>query len=283
MPRRITAAERQRMLRLAREGARQSEIMEKLSIGDRRTIKRNLAIAEEEEKLERVRERQLEEATTAHMAEIRGVIKRWKDNIQVSSFAIGVDALVSCRSLEREQLFNCLKAHLPLESLWRNYENWKDKHVNYVGWGKRLLEDVMKQGEAKMKLGRRNYHYQGAKLTERFANPMVERLDTIISGEKPRAFEFSWREEVGEEGQRFMALYVDGADVMIVERGKSKGEGYERRYQEIFDECVENHIKKLFTELSMLKDKIEAELEDILIHRTYIRYECKLCPGRLLR
>lgn len=280
---RVTAAQRETMFRLATDGVSHAEIMKRLNIWDIRTLKRNLKIAEEEVKLQRVRERQLEEAIAAHMIEIRELIKRWKDNIHLSEFAISVDALISCRTLERERLFNCIKEHLPFESLWRIYEDWKDKHVNYVGWGKRLLEDVLEQGEVKIKLGRRNYYYQGAKLTEKFANPMVERFDALIMGEEPRAFEFSWREVVGEEGQLLMALYVGEEDVMVVEGAEAKDQGYERRYQEIFDDCVENHLKKLFTELSALKDKIEAELEDVLIHRSYIEHQCKLCPGRELK
>lgn len=283
MPGKVTAAQREIMLRLAREGVSQSEIMKRLNIWDRRTLKRNLKIAEEEEKLERVREKELEEATAAHMAEIRGVIEKWKDSIQMSQFAIGTEALVACRNIERGALFQCMKEHLPSESLWRDYELWKRRHVKYIGWGKELLEDVVKQGETKMKLGMRNYYYSGAKMTERFVNPTVERLDGLLIGEEPRAFEFRWEEEVAEREQRLMVLYVDGEDVLMVEAGKAKGEGYERRYQEVFDECVENHIKKLFSDLSRLKDKMEVELDEILIHRAYIFHQCKLCPGRELR
>lgn len=283
MPGRVTAAQRKTMLKLSREGISHTEIMKRLNVWDRRTVKRNLELAEEEEKLERVREKELEEATTAHMAEIRCLIEKWKDSIQMSPFAIGVDALVQCRNIEREPLFNCMKEHLPSKSLWRDYELWKRTHVSYIGWGKKLLEDVVKQGEAKMKLGRRNYYYQGTKLTEKFANPTIEALDAILTGEKPRTFEFSWQDVASEEGQRLMALYVNGEDVMIVETGKAKGEDYERRYQELFDECVERHIKKLFSDLSGLEDEMEVELDEILIHRTYIFHQCKLCPGRLLR
>lgn len=280
MPGRVTEDQRKTMLRLTREGLSQSEIMKRLNIWDSRTIKRNLKIAEGEEMLERVRERELAEATSAHMNEIRSVIERWKDNIQTSPFAIGVDALARCRNLEREKLFDCIKGHLPFESLWRDYRDWKDMHVHYIGWNMRLLNDVAKQGEVKMKLGMRNRYYHGAKLTEKFAYPMIERLDDIIAGEKPRAFEFSWREMVGEEGQRLMALCIDGEDVMVAERGKAEGEGYERRYQEIFNECLENHINKRFTDLSTLRDKIEARLEEILISRAYIEHRCRLCPGQ---
>lgn len=285
MAKKITTSERKKLLKLYREGATYTRIMAENYIGDLRTLKRHLAIAEEEEKIERVEERQLQEATTRHLADIRRAIEKWREYIQASDFAISEDALVHCRHIEEEAIFDCIKQHLPFESLWRDYEDWKRGHIKYVGWGKRLLEDVVRQGETKMKLSRRNDYYRGARLTGKFVNPMIERLEAILSGENPRAFEFRWQEMVNQEGEGIMVLYVDGEDVMVVKPGESPEQGYERwgyerRYQEVFEDCVEMHIRKLFKDLSILEHRLQRQLEEILIRQDYICYSCTLCPGR---
>ncbi|MCK4402564.1 MAG: hypothetical protein KAV98_02175, partial [Dehalococcoidia bacterium] len=276
MPGRITPSQRKRMLRLHRDGATYAEIMKSFGIWDQRTMKRHLELAEEEERTERVRRRRLEDATAEHMAEIRELIIKWKDSIKLDAFKIGQDTLTDCRNVEEGPLFKYLGEHLPFKSLWADYEAWKEKHAQYIDLGENLLEDLVKEGETKMELRVRGCDYPGSRLTPEFEKPMVKRLGLTLAGEKPVAFHFSWQEATAQTGRAVMILCVDGENVIVVKTNGDKQKEYEKRYREVFDDCMQGdmmgRMKKLFNALCTLKDKIQRQLEEILVRRDYIRY-----------
>lgn len=270
------------MLRLHRDGATYTEIMESFGIWDQRTMKRHLELAEEEERTERVRRRRLEDATAEHMAEIRELIIKWKDSIKLDAFKIDQDTLTDCRNVENEPLFKYLGEHLPFKSLWEDYEAWKEKHAQYIDLGEKLLEDLVKEGETKLELRVRGSAYSGSRLTPEFEKPMVKRLGLMLAGEKPGGFHFSWQEATTQTGRAVMTLCVDGENVIVLKTNGDKQREYERRYREVFDDCMQGdttgRMKKLFDDLCTLKDKIQRQLEEILVRRDYIRYSGKLCP-----
>ncbi|GAI58076.1 unnamed protein product, partial [marine sediment metagenome] len=77
-------------------------------------------------------------------------------------------------------------------------------------------------------------------------------------------------------------LCVDGENVIVLKTNGDKQKEYERRYREVFDDCMQGdtmgRMKKLFNDLCTLKDKIQRQLEEILVRRDYIRYSGNFCP-----
>ena len=159
------------MLGLHRDGATYTEIMKSFGIWDRRTMKHHLELAEEEERIQQVRRRTLEDATVEHIAEIRELIIKWKDSIKLDAFKIDQDTLTGCRNVEREPLFKDLEEHLPFKSLWVDYWTWKERHAQYIDLGEKLLEDLVKEGEKKLGLRVRDWAHHGSRLTPEFEKP----------------------------------------------------------------------------------------------------------------
>ena len=282
MPGRITPSQRERMFRLHRDGATYTEIMKSFGIWDRRTMKHHLELAEEEERTEQVRRRTLEDATVEHIAEIRELIIKWKDSIKLDAFKIDQDTLTGCRNVEKEPVLKYLGEHLPFKSLWADYEAWKEKHAQYIDLGEKLLEDLLKESETKLELRVRGCAYPGSRLTPEFEKPMVRRLGLTLAGEKPGGFHFNWQEATTQTGRAVMVLCVDDENVIALRTNGDTQKEYEKRYQEVFDDCMQGdtmgRMKKLFNDLCILKDKIQRQLEEILVRRDYIRYSGRLCP-----
>ena len=70
MPKRIASEQRREMLRLYRKDMTYAQIMDKMGIGDLRTLKKHLALAQEEERLQQAEAGILGDAEAKHLDEL---------------------------------------------------------------------------------------------------------------------------------------------------------------------------------------------------------------------
>jgi hypothetical protein len=152
MPKRITGAQRKEMLRLYREEKTYAQIMDKMGIGDLRTLKKHLAVAEEEERVLQAEARILEDAQAKHLDEIRALIERWRDEIGVPAPGLDVFWVAphcqEIRQIEEDLLFEGVKEHLPFDGLWGDYDMWRQEIEKYVA----MLYEAPEGGEDEPRL-----------------------------------------------------------------------------------------------------------------------------------
>lgn len=283
MAKRLTAYERRKLLARVDEGARFGELGEEFGVRDRRTLERHLRLAEQESEAKLVRREILKDALQEHLDEVRELIRNWRDSIRLDEFAIGEDTLAGCRNVERELLFECLKKHLPFHTLWRDYEVWKRKHEGYIAQGKRLREKIFEEGRRELGLEVKDYSLLESCLAKDLDKTMLDPLGAVLLGQEPGPFHSKWKRSTSGKGE-VNRLYMGLEEISALQiMGHSQG-AYVEKYEKVFDVVVQSEAmtatKRLFTDLRELEGKIHRSLDDVLLRRDYVLYECWLCPGR---
>ena len=108
----ISSQMRHRMLiDLEERGFSDKELKEKYGIVDNRTLKKHLGLAEMEREAREARIKILAENQSQHLAEIRKIIEKWKDNLRVPPYhAISLETSSRPTAiLEQDLLFLSLK------------------------------------------------------------------------------------------------------------------------------------------------------------------------------
>jgi len=141
------------MLELHRASETDTKIMDRFGIGDRRTLKKHLALAEEEEKQRQAGIKIIEDAQAKHLDEIRGLIERWRKCIGVPPLGLDLSWLAAVYrelwKIEHDPLFEGVKEHLPFETLWTDYDTWKQKREEYLAIGWTLPEEINPKAKTK--------------------------------------------------------------------------------------------------------------------------------------
>jgi hypothetical protein len=153
MPGKITPSKRKRMLALHRDGTTDTKLMETFTISDRRTLKKHLALAEHEEKQRQAGIKIIEDAQAKHLDEIRELIERWRKRIAVPPLGwdpvwLAADSQ-EMRKIEHDPLFEGVKEHLPFETLWTDYDTWKQKRKEYLAIGLTSPEEINPKAKTK--------------------------------------------------------------------------------------------------------------------------------------
>ncbi len=141
--------QRKRLLEASQQGLSNTALKEKFAIGDNRTLKKYLQIAEQEAEIEIIRLGIIKENMVEHLDEVLALIKQWKKTLAASRFERIYLSMVPVptQNIEEDPLFSSLKEHLPNSSLWRDYNRWKNNVRTYVEGCQEIMRGIKTEGE----------------------------------------------------------------------------------------------------------------------------------------
>jgi len=222
-----------------------------------------------------------------HYSELRAVVQEWKDNIYTSQIdEIELDEIddklimpFSKHDYQFDPLFDCLREHLPFQTLWENQHLWIREIPDYFECCKRLQKGILEDKRVSELMLR-------YPKWEQIIKPILECIATQSRGEEAELINIP-DPETGEikPFQQVTMEPVEGSLKRIShtqrqETVKVVGLRYVDpdicRYY--MDSEVANEVIQRFTELKGLEEEIKASLSAILIQRSYISTKCKLCP-----
>ena len=89
------------------------------------------------------------QARDEHNTEIRALIEQWKLEMKtprIDEMFLNIEGEVqlnySTHDYQFNPLFECIKEHLPVDELWRNYAQWKDKFMKYFQTCTKLIKII---------------------------------------------------------------------------------------------------------------------------------------------
>jgi len=297
MAKKLTIFDREKLLKARERGLTDSEIKAQFGITDDRTLRRHLKLAKQEQEASIAKAQILQEALRDHLAEIRQLIENWKAGIRIQPVDVHPDAMAgSITFVQSSWLFGSLKSHLPIPSLWRDYNRWEGKYKLYIANCKKLREEIQKQAFTQLKLDFASDSSTSSHLTSGLINWILGHIQDKLRGKDMTEVKFSWK-DVGisvKEGvlkgkQMFSPPKEAWIFLEIFGQHDVDTKFYENRVQALLDFCLSSEtvasLSTLFADLNALEPKIHNNLEEILLRRDYILYTCSLCPGqpRLLR
>lgn len=268
------------MLDLHRSGVSADEIMERFKMGDRRTLRRHLRLAEVEEGMQGGAERLVQEAVGRHMEEVCNLVESWLGILHKDAFGVAQETLEGCGRLEDDPLFDGLRKHLPFEDLWRDYELWKELLEERLVCAADLVREMRTRGEERIGLPVRSGHSSGARLSPGFARPVLGCLSAELNGGAPQALRCEWRGD-GQHGRHALAvLAVNGRRVLTVEDSPKRRAECERGYREVVGECEPSmsRVRDLCRQVRLVGFRLRRRVQRILRQRDFIHYRCDLCP-----
>lgn len=144
MAKKLSYYDRKRLLEARQTGLSDAKLKEKFGIADKRTLYRQLKLAEQEEEVKAVKLEILKDALVEHLEEVSTLIGEWKGSISTP----GVDEIyydmppIPTQNIETMSLFPSLKKHLPFPTLWRKYANWKTKVRAYIEGCQKVMREI---------------------------------------------------------------------------------------------------------------------------------------------
>jgi len=276
MVKKITYFDRKKMFEAREKGLTYAQIKAQFGIKDKRTLDRALKLAEQEQQTSLVRLQILKDALADHLNEIRSLIEGWQGRLRVPLTGEIHERTVSPSSgIESDALFQSLREHLPIPTLWRNYSIWANRANEYLSLCRKLI-DQCRQEPSKWEGVRR--------ITDSFSRPILERLNNRIEGKAVRNHKFErrqyFREEHGDKVLDFETMVVDGHEVLEATEGLAYTEQYKALSDRILKSELANNLVVMFSELKALEPKIRDSLREALLKRDYIMYTCRFCPGQ---
>jgi len=144
MTKKISYHDRKRLLEARQTGLSDTKLEEKFGIKDKRTLYRQLKLAEQEEEAKAVKLEILKDALVDHLAEVSTLIEEWKSSLSTP----GIDSIyfdmppIPTENIEANPLFTSLKRHLPFPILWRSYADWKTKVRAYIEGCQKVMREI---------------------------------------------------------------------------------------------------------------------------------------------
>jgi len=290
MAKKLNSNDRKRLLEVCERGLTDSEIKARFGITDDRTLRRHLKLAEQEQEIRLVKTEILKKALGDHLAELRQLIQNWKMGIRIQPVADPTsDMAVFIESLHSNRLFDCLKGHLPFPSLWRDYNQWEAKYRSYIDNCKKLQEEIRREATTQMSLDFMGDNATVSHLSPRLIDWILRQAEHKLQKVNGRGFEFLWKDfNVVIDKQptevKQMSVNPGGELLQIYNQHEVDKEFYEKQCRELLDSCLKGetvaNLLLLLDDLYHLEPKIHNSLEEILLRRDYIFYDCNLCPGR---
>ncbi len=144
MAKKLSYYDRKRLLEARQTGLSDTKLKEKFGIADKRTLYRQLKLAEQEEDAKAMKLEILKDALVGHLEEVSNLIGEWKGSLSTP----GVGGIyydmppIPTQNIEAMSLFPSLKKHLPFPILWRNYANWKTKVRAYIEGCQKVMRGI---------------------------------------------------------------------------------------------------------------------------------------------
>jgi hypothetical protein len=148
MVKKLSYRDREKLLEAREQDLTDAELKSRFGIRDDRTLKRHLKLAEQEHEAKLVKVEILKDALSAHLAEIRALVERWKSSLKTPPpGGIYFNMQHPTATVESDPLFGCLRQHLPFPTLWRDYSIWANKVQDHIQDRQKLMKEIA--GEAK--------------------------------------------------------------------------------------------------------------------------------------
>ena len=279
MPKKITTNIRKELLKSEEEGLSESKLMERFRIKDKRTLRRQLKLARQEQNIGLVRKEVLKDALSEHLNNLRNLILEWRNMISVPPYPSCLSAypVQALQNFENRLLFPSIKDHLPFPPLWRDYKIWKTKFEEYLTTCRELRERIRSDAVSRTGLVFDQQNY-GPGLTESFDKAMVKAIEMKRSGTSSKYTEGRARDSI-------QYLQVNSEVVFWTENIQVHREIFQKMVDDYFQSEELAKLTTQFNDLENLSARIQGMLEEILERQDYIIYSCNLCPGqgRLLR
>lgn len=228
------------------------------------------------DRLRRESDPALQKAQEEHLDEISSLISEWKAAIKTSRIDevyLHEDSAPWAETwIEKNLLFKAVKEHLPFESLWSSYSKWKIAETQYRDAGRKLRQRIR---QALTLPGR---------IADSFEQQIMRNVERKRLGQNIEQLEFWAREYNVKSGLTVKEFFVNRfrtVEEIPIEANISE---YEKKYQEIHDEVLRKEfapLKRLSDNATGLQSGIQPALQEILLRRDYIRYNCTLCPMNL--
>ena len=144
MAKKISYYDRKRLLEARQNGLSDTKLKEKFGIEDKRTLYRQLKLAEQEEEVKAVKLEILRDALVDHLAEVSNLIEEWKSSLSTPRVDGIFDGMppIPTQYIEAMSLFPSLKTHLPFPTLWRSYATWKTKVRAYIEGCQKVMNEI---------------------------------------------------------------------------------------------------------------------------------------------
>jgi hypothetical protein len=280
MPRKFTPEQRKRMLDRLESGATYAELKREFGIRDSRTLERQLKQAREEQALSAARTDIVKESLRDHLNEVKGLIETWSLGLRAPSPpSLGRYPLSSSEEAEHTRLFQGVRQHLPFKELWKNYETFKAEWDKYLGVCEALHHEVVTKAVEKWGLTLIEKDERRAGLTTFFSWETLDHSIKVAEGDHragmPRYDAALLQPGVPEleylmcdnrvilYGKQAMR-YADDHQAMIAEWARSK---------------IVLDLVNTLGELRDLERRMHDLIEEALLRRDHILYQCALCPG----
>jgi len=147
MVKKLSYYDRKTLLEARQTGLSDTKLKEKFGIADKRTLNRQLKLAEQEGEARAMRLEILKDALAGHLEEVSALIGEWNGGLSTP----GVGGIyydmppIPTQYIEAMPLFPSLKKHLPFPTMWRDYANWKTKVRAYIEGCQKVMRGI---GEA---------------------------------------------------------------------------------------------------------------------------------------
>jgi hypothetical protein len=252
MAKKITYADRRKMIEARQIGYSDARIKELFGIKDKRTLDRAFKLGEQEHDVVVARRGILKAALEAHYNEIHTLIERWRDDLNDTQVI-------------NNPLFKCLRQHLPFSILWRDYSTWSSKYNEHMNLYAKIMEEA-KQEASKWEGMRR--------ILGAFAFPITTRIRVKLEGKPINPHEFF------SPGAEYGTLTIDGYAVLEAPEPLAYTEQYQTLSDRILESEAVGNLAVLIGKLESLETKIKVFLWECLLRRDYILYACRFCPGQ---
>lgn len=148
MARKLSYGDRKKLLGAREQGLTDAELKSRFGIRDDRTLKRHLKLAEQEHEARLVKIEILKDALSAHLAEIRALMERWKSSIKtLPPGGVYFNMQHPTAGVESDPLFGCLRQHLPFPTLWRSYSIWVNKVQDCIQYCQKLMKEIKEKAK----------------------------------------------------------------------------------------------------------------------------------------
>ena len=199
---------------------------------------------------------------------IHNLIEGWKDALKTPRIdEVSLQTTRPTRSIEANLLFECLKQHLPYQTLWKDYSSWVDRFEDYLSSSKSLIKKMSEDPNVMHVLGQVTVkvNITASDFLKKMLWPLAEwsRLDK--EGVPLDSMRKLFLELVLDDSGDVLDLMFDLENVL---------------FEEYWHSELGMHLVNLFDELRTLEIRIHKSLDEILTKRDYIAHTCQLCPGQ---
>jgi transposase-like protein len=281
MPRKkFTLEQRKKMLEHLESGATAADLKREFSIKDPRTLQRQLRQAREEQTLQVVRTDIIKESLREHLAEVRTLIENWSAGIKAPSPpSFARYPLSTAEEAEQVRLFEAIREHLPFPELWRSYQALKLKWNEYTTTCKDLHQQVVEKAKEKWGLSLLEKDEQRPGLTSSFSWHTLDYAIKAAMGEFQTEMLRYDAKSFNPQAQEIEYLLCNDQVILYAKDAGCYVEVHRSMVTELARSEKVVSLVKLLNELRHLERRIQGILEETLLRRDYILYNCRLCPG----